>query len=865
MTRAHRGLVLLLTLLCGVLTVATALTASWLSSTADDLSASAFRDALHPATQVQVTYTAVRDDSVPEGAAQEVAAAVAPALGEVLTEPRHAVTTIQMVPKVLPARPGEPAYLAVAGFPDAADLVDVVEGRMPEPGDPVTALPPAVAAEYDGPARAPVVEVVLQEDAAAELDVPVGSWVALSGASYYGSDQARTAVLHVVGTVRAADGYPSPLDDVDALRAPFVSDTPELNLVRATALAADEQTVLEATWEQDTDLRFSFDLAGSPTAEQAAVLVEEGRKAGLQAWPQVVESASGTATTGIGGIADTVVDQRTTSDGLVVLVVTALGAAALVLLLATAGVLAVRREPVTAVVRARGAGTGWFARHRGVEALLLVLPGWVMALALAPGAWVLAAVAALGCAALVTAAQTVRVPGDQLGLVLRDSVQLGVVVLAGGAVALVMLGGDLAADDPVLLLAAPLVGAGTAVAVMRLLTVMLGAGRALARRTRAATGLVSLSQSVAVAQRVVLPATALVLAASAGVLAVAVTDSLHRGAADAGWEQVGADVTVTANGLDDATVARVADLPGVTGVASVFTAGSVSLDTRGGVEGVTVLGVDPAALASVGEERLRGLSLPAPVDGEVAGVLSPDLQLDDDRASLRYAQDLVGVRVVDRIDRVPGVTEGESFLLVDRADLSDAVGRPLDLSTHVLVAGDVDPAAVREVVRERDPAATVTTRAAVAEQRLADEAVARTLAMTRVAGVVAIVLAGFAVLLATGLGAPVRRRSAAVLHAIGGDARGGLRAGVLGLLPVVAGACLAAAVSGALLSLLAGSGFDLAGLTGTLARQPVRPSGGSALAVLGVLTSLLLLAAAAAGATGSRRTTSTDTSHPGQP
>ena len=247
MTRAHRGLVLLLALLCGALTVATALTASWVRASADDLSAAAFREALHPATQVQVTYTSVRADDVPEGAADEVAAAVAPALRTVLTPPRHAVTTIQMVPKVLPARPAEPAYLAVAGVADAADLVEVVEGRLPEPGDPVTALPPEVAAEYDGPARAAVVEVVLQEDAAVELDMPVGSWVTLSGTSYFPRGRGP-AVLHVVGTVRAADPYPSPVDDVDALRAAFVSDTPELNLVRATALAADEETVLGATW-----------------------------------------------------------------------------------------------------------------------------------------------------------------------------------------------------------------------------------------------------------------------------------------------------------------------------------------------------------------------------------------------------------------------------------------------------------------------------------------------------------------------------------------------------------------------------------------------------------------------------------------
>ena len=879
MRRTDRGLVLLLVLLCGSLTVAAALTSGWLRTSADDMAAASFRDALHPATQLQVSYTAVRGtDEVPADAAPAVEDAVAPALREVLAPPRHAVVTIEMVPTVLPARPGQPSYLGIAGLPGAEGLVEMVEGRWPEPGDPVTPLPDEVAAEYDGPAAVPVVEVVLQEDAARELDLPVGSWVTLSGASYYGSDREAPAVLHVVGTFRAAQAYPSPLDDVDALRTPSVSILPELNLVRATALAADEETVLGATWEQDTDLRFTFDLAGSPTAEQAGVLVEEGRKAGLQAWPPVVESGTATAASGIGRIAETVVAQRTTSDGLVVLVVTALGAGALVVLLAAAGVLAGRRAPVTSVVRARGAGARWFLAQRGGEALLLVAPGLLAALGLAawltpgglaPRDLLAAAGAAAVCAVLVTAAQTVRPPGgEQLQLVLRDSVQLGLVLLAGGAVALVLVTEDPAPDDPVMLLTAPLLGAASAVVLMRLLQTLLGGARVLTRRTRAVTGVVSLSQSLAVAGRVVLPATALVLSASAGVLAVTVTDSLHRGAQQTGWEQAGADATVTATGLDDGTVARIAALPGVEEVAEVFSAESVSLDTRGGVEGVTVLGVDPEVLARVGEQRLGGLALPDPVDGELAAVASPDLDLADERAVLRYAQAAVPVHVVDRIDRVPGVTEGESYLLVDHADLVTAVERPLDLYSHVLVGGDVDAAAVREVSRERDPASQVTTREAVATTRLEGEVVARTLAMTRVGAVVALVLAGFAVLLATGLGGPVRRRNAAVLVDLGADPRHVRWLGVLGLLPVVAATCLAAAACGVLLSVVAGSGFDLAGLTGTLGDLPVRPSAGSVLLVAAALLALVLLAAAAAwsSSTGLRPTaSSSDRTEPEQP
>ncbi len=868
-TRADRGLVLLLALLCGCLTVAATLTSLWLRTSADTMAAAAFDAAPHPATQLQVSYAATPAGRVPEDGSSRVEAAVAPALREVLGDPRHAVVTIPMVPQALPARPAEPAFLSVAGLPDRDALVDLVDGRMPEPGSPVTRLPDEVAAEYDGDPDTAVVEVLLEESAAAELEMPVGSWVVLTGSSYRGPQAEPNAVLHVVGTFAPTDDYPSPVDDVDTLREPAVSDTPELNLVRATALAADEQTVLQAQWEDEPEIRWSMDLVSTPTAAQSDVLVEEGRKATLQAWPPVVRSAPPTGATGIGPIAETVVDQRTTSDGLVALVATALAAGALVVLLAAAAVLAGRRQDVTEVVRARGAGPRWLVVQRGGEALLVALPGAAVALGLAaslsPGGLtvrdaVMALTAAAVGAALVTAAQTFRLPGgEQLQLVLRDSVQLGLVLLAGGAVALVVLGGELGPDDPVMLLTAPLLGAAAAVVTMRLLQVVLGGLRVLARRTSSALPVVSLSQAAAVTRRVMLPAAALVLAASAGVLATSVGDALRAGAEQAGWEEVGADVAVRADGLDDDVVAALRDLPGVTGVAEVFTAESVSLDTRGGVEGVTVIGVDPAVLAQVGEQRLRDLDLPAGDDGEVTAIASPDLLLDDGLATLRYAQSEVPLRVVDRVDRVPGVTTGESFVLADRTLLTEATERPLDLYTTVLLEGDPSLDAVRDVARERDPRAVVTTRASVAADRLDDQVVARTLAMTGVGVVVAAGLAVFAVLLAAGLGAPVRRRSAAVLVALGSDTRLARRSGVLGLLPVVAATCLAAAACGVLLSVVAGRGFDLAALTGTLADVPVRPSATSALLVLGGLAGLVLLAGAAA----LRRTSSlTDPSHP---
>jgi hypothetical protein len=321
---AERGLVLLVALLCTLVVAAAAGTALWLRTSADELASQLFADAPYPSTQVQVAYDDVTDRAVPPGGGEEVARAVAPALRETLAAPRSAVVTTEMVPEVLPPRPGQPSYLSVAGLPDAESLVEVVRGRMPRPGSAPQELPPEVAAAHEGRRSAvPVVEVVLEVSASRELEMPVGSWVELGSPSYQGVFE-PPAVLHVVGTFRPSGAYPTALDDVDTLRRPSISILPELNLVRATALAADEATVMEARWTDLPQVRWTLDPVGTPTAAQADVLVEEGRQVELQDWPPVVDAGGVGAATNIGDLATEVVDQRRTSDGLVALALTAL-------------------------------------------------------------------------------------------------------------------------------------------------------------------------------------------------------------------------------------------------------------------------------------------------------------------------------------------------------------------------------------------------------------------------------------------------------------------------------------------------------------------------------------------------------------
>ena len=56
-------------------------------------------------------------------------------------------------------------------MPGVEGEVEIVDGRLPRPGDVARRLPPPVAAEYEGPRTTAVVEVMVQEEAASEASM----------------------------------------------------------------------------------------------------------------------------------------------------------------------------------------------------------------------------------------------------------------------------------------------------------------------------------------------------------------------------------------------------------------------------------------------------------------------------------------------------------------------------------------------------------------------------------------------------------------------------------------------------------------------------------------------------------------------
>ena len=146
-TVADRGVAALVAALCAFIVLGAAGASAWLRVTADDMAAGVFAEAPHQARQLQVYFSEVSDETVPQDAGQVLAASLAPSIRALLEQPRHVAVTTEAMAEALPRQPAySPSFLSVAGFPEAEGLVEVVEGDFPrtrpEPGPPARGRSP---------------------------------------------------------------------------------------------------------------------------------------------------------------------------------------------------------------------------------------------------------------------------------------------------------------------------------------------------------------------------------------------------------------------------------------------------------------------------------------------------------------------------------------------------------------------------------------------------------------------------------------------------------------------------------------------------------------------------------------------------
>jgi putative ABC transport system permease protein len=543
-------------------------------------------------------------------------------------------------------------------------------------------------------------------------------------------------------------------------------------------------------------------------------------------------------------------------DTLLWLLYVSLTAALLAVLLLAARMIAMRRSPEIAVLRARGASLRQIAIGTGRDAALLCLPAAVIAAAAAilvvPGAgsaqgagsaggwWppiAVVAVAVLG-PALIAAWQH-RLPRGRTAVALRQQAGTRLVIeaaLVAGSVAGIVVfrdqgapagsGVNLYTSSAPILVAIPAV-----IVVLRLYPLVLrGLLRACARTSRAPAFL-GLARASRTGLTPALPAFALVLALTVTAFAGMVRDAVINGEVAASWQTVGADATVApsnaARGFTilPAAARAVAAVPGVTHSAGVM---NESWTTPAGSQ-VSVLAVDPGSYAklvarSLGFPQLPAGLLAAPGDAGAAQpvLVSPQaaadlgsgaVTLSTRQASLRP----VRVRVAGVISSTPALPAGGAFVIMPLAAIKSTITPPAPTPVNelLLTGGSIDQAQLTAVVRHALPDAVVTFRSRVLAALNGGPLQHGAFMLFSLAVVVAAILGLAVMLLELALGAPEREMTLARLATMGlGE---GQRAWVVALevLPAVIAAAVAAWACALALPQVLAPDIDLSVFTGS--------------------------------------------------
>jgi len=340
-----------------------------------------------------------------------------------------------------------------------------------------------------------------------------------------------------------------------------------------------------------------------------------------------------------------------------------------------------------------------------------------------------------------------------------------------------------------------------------------------------------------------------VLAASAAVLPLAVTDTMTRGAERLATEAVGADLQLLGQ-FDAAAIEALERVDGVERVAAVFEA-DASVGTSTGLEGVRLVAVDRDDYREVLGPSAPDLATGGATD-TLAVVVSDDLTLADD-ATLAYAQAEVAVRATGSVPSVPGLEGAAPFVVVDAGLLREATDRRLLRADRLLVSGSADPQAVLAQAQESWPPARVRVWAAEVEERLGAGVAERTrLVAWGVAAAAAVAILAGALMLVARDHAP-RRYTGAVLAALGGGTRQRRRFETLAAGSVLGIAVLTAGLTSAALVVLLRPVVDVAVLVDAVAAgsPALAPSPGTTLGLLLVATVAVATGALVASRGGS--------------
>jgi putative ABC transport system permease protein len=802
----------------------------------------------------------------------EYLTAFPPSIGTLIGERRYSVTSPRFA---IPEPPRYRTFLSLRYQDGLTDAIRLVAGRLPAAnGEP---LPIATLNFGDEPPplpdHPPRIEIAISEATAAEIGADIGTTM---GATLDGTDQTlRSFVIRridaefkVVGIFAVLDPEAKVWFEDRHLQRPDIGGSEEFPIAYATGLVAPE--ALPDLTASGLPFQLAWHYFLDPTR------IDVGQLEGVVPDLERIQSVNADATfggfldaplilrTGLLGIIGRYLAERSASEA--VLTVAAIGPFALAIgaIAMLAILLVVRRRPGLELARGRGASALLILAAQLWEATLLAggaaLIGLLLAVGIVPGRasgqslWL--ALATGGAATLALVIATWPAVRRRLGGTAREDASVlpasprrlvleltGVGLAVAGVLLLQQRGlvigtgrvGEVVRLDPFLAAVPVLAGLAMGVVAMRLYPLPIRAFSWLAARRRdlvPVLGLRNVGRHGAAAN---LPLLVLMLTAAFGAFASVVLSSIDRGQVQSAWAGVGADFRVELTASNEDAVRQAAAVSGVDAVAAAYLDQAATFADQPAQRSQVVLdAVDTEAYTAVlagspitvewpaAFTTVAGATQPGTPESPIPAIVSQRLPSGSgplhrgDPFTVEVGIHRLSFVVAERRESFPGVRPDAAFVVVSLETLQLAQTEAPLVPTVLFVSGPPEAEAGLAAIAS---GAIDSRYAEYAVQRRAP-LVAMVTGGFRIALLVAVFYAGFAIIGALTLTASRRSQDLAFLRTLGLSARQALGLTVLEQGPPVVLALVPGVALGIWIAVLLATSLGLSafvGAEGTLA------------------------------------------------
>lgn len=731
--------------------------------------------------------------------------------------------------------------------PFIAEHLEIVEGAAPAP------MPHEPIDEIASSTEPEAWTVLLDPDTRVRVEVMMSVYSAEQmrwevGQARDVRDQGMTMEVVLSGVFEAVDPNDPFWQHTTGVLVPDIRDDPNSGVSVTSAVFVDPVRVdllQNVVWEWTSTFWYPLD-AGAVTAANAPQMLAQSRALvadplpqppGAVGWPTLaMESA-------LPDVLDGVLARRAGLEAVLALV--AAGPVGVTLAVVALGcrMLLLRREPVLALTRARGASPGQLRGLLAAEGLAI---GVVPAVAGAVGAalvipasttlttWALPAVVAFAPAVVLGLRHDPGAPAEQRsagGGRWRWVAEMTVVVATLASLVLLTQRGLVAGAaeqgvDP-LVAAAPLLLALTAaIACARTLPLILGVLRARFRRARGLVGSLGSTRGARAQAATIAPVLAVVVGVAVAVFAASLLPTLRAGAEQQALRQVGADLRASGPAMTPEMIAAISALDDVEDVSPVANNGVTTL-----IQGLTsvnayVYAVDVDALRRIQAEVPGAPSLPQELGAaieETAGVVLSqrfaEPGVEPGAWSLGFRPQ-VPISVAETGAEAPGITTGTAWVIVDAgvlAEFTDQAAAPRILLIGLSDEADID--AVAGQVSTLLGGGAVTSAGDRLAQFDASPAASGMASALTLTAAVSIALAAVASALTLVVGAPARAATLGVLRTLGVRPREETQLVLWEIVPLLLIAVVGGSLVGAALGPIVLGSVDLRAFTGGT-RQP---------------------------------------------